>query len=300
MEPVLRAFECIRAFIARYCGSKIKSGYKFEIEKTLTREEALPFLPYACAAAYGYNGNFKEFLTPLGWTPILPFEIGFQDSELLPNDHSYFDKKTGLKISFAEKGGEVLIVIPGLLSSAGNEKNEVSRDIRNGLVRDPAKVINLAGGVPYVYVQAERAIASLLEMEKIKGKRVTLVGQCFGGSIVSYVALKRGMNAICLNSLQLGAGLQAQIGDEALKKADTLIQHLLVENDWLTRSKIVEGVDRILTFLHVRTPGNFGKKYLIPTAYASCFKSHGFVLGSLMVHLGHDKRATPRTLSSKN
>lgn len=293
---VSKIFLAIGSLFSRYFGSKLNCGYKFEFDKTLSQDEAAFYLPYVSIAAYSFCGKADEFVRPLGWTPIPPNEIQFKDSELLPTDYAYFDPKTGLKISFAEKGDEILFAIPGLIFSQGGGKNEKERNLLYGLLRDPAKGFNLLGGVPYVYSQAERVISSLLALERFKGKRVTLVGQCFGGSVASYVALKKAIPATCINSFQIGAGLQAEIGDETLKKADHLITHICVERDWITGSKSIEMIDRMLTSLRIRTPGNFGKKYLIPSAYQSASKSHGFVLGSLMAYLGHHKRATPRSL----
>jgi len=299
-QSVWRTFTFLPTLLSRYYGSKLQCEYQFGFKNILSQEEAASYLPYISAAAYGFTGNAEEFLLPLGWTPILPKDLNLIHSELTPTPYCYFDKSTGLKISFAEKENEILIAIPGLLFSAGSEKNEKARDYFNGIKRDPAKLINLSGGVPYVYLQAEQAINSLLELDRFKGKKITLVGQCFGGSIASYVALKKGLKAICFNSLQLGAGLQALIGDESLKKAEDYITHLCVQGDWLTTFRSIERIDRVLTYLHIRTPGNFGSKYLIPSAYSSSLKSHGFVLGSLMAYLGHDKRTTPKNLQQKS
>lgn len=297
-QAVVKPFLWLKDLFGRYLGSKLECGYRFGAEQKLTPKEAAQYLPFISASAYGFSGKADCFVLPIGWTPILPSELNFKDQNLLPNDHGYFDKKSGLKISFVEKEDQALIVIPGLIVSRGDEHSGTNRDCWNGFLRDPAKGLNILGVVPTAYLQAEEAITAFLALDRLQGKKITLVGQCYGGSIVSYVALKKGLKAVCFNSLQLGAGVQAKIGKEALRKADSLITHFLIENDWLTSSKIANVFDRILTFLNIRTPGNFGKRVIIPSAYSSSAEAHGYVLGSLMAYLGKNRRTLPEDLDA--
>ena len=294
---ILRAIPLLNAL---YLGSKARCSYEFSFKKTLSKEETAAYLPHAAAIAHVFTGNAEEFVLPLDWKPIAAEELAFSDPDLKSIGHAYWDKKTGLKMGLVEKGDEILIAFPGLPSSSESKHHKGSKDYLSMIRRDSSKPLNLLGYSPPCFSQAEKAVRSILALDRFKGKKISLVGQCWGGAVASYLALKLNLPAVSFNTLQLGVGLQAEIGDEALKRADQLITHVCVKGDFLTTLKSVEIVDRILSFLHIRTPGNFGQKVLIPSAYPSYSKSHAFVLGSLMHYLGHGERATPLSISQPN
>lgn len=51
---------------------------------------------------------------------------------------------------------------------------------------------------------------------------------------------------------------------------------------------------RVLSFIGIKTPGNFGKQYYIDTAYGKdATKAHTFIMGSMMKHLNFHERRLP-------
>ena len=116
------------------------------------------------------------------------------------------------------------------------------------------------------------------------------MGQSRGGGYAQYIALKNKQQAICFNSVPMGAGLQAEIPTEILNKAERYCTHLCVEGDLYNDNPYLSPFDRALSTLGVRTPGSFGHCYSIPTAYKSSGDTHSYVLGSLFSYLGYDKR----------
>ena len=92
--------------------------------------------------------------------------------------------------------------------------------------------------------------------------------------------------------MPIGAGFQFKLGSKALSEADSYVKHLVIKGDFVSDTSPVPDV--ILSGLGIRTPGNFGEKYRILSAYKESDKTHNFVLGSMMQHLGYDKRAKPK------
>jgi phosphatidylserine/phosphatidylglycerophosphate/cardiolipin synthase-like enzyme len=129
---------------------------------------------------------------------------------------------------------------------------------------------------------AEEEIKKIREILLFKEMKITLTGQSLGGSLAQYVALQQQIPAICLNSLPLGPGLQWEIGDQKLQKADDYVTHVGVEGDLSSTDSSAFGIaDFALNLLGIRTAGNFGKKYLVPSIYQTAQDTHRYILGSL-------------------
>lgn len=280
------------ASIKRYCGSKTNVGWKREFGKAMTREKAIEMLPYVGLVAYVHSCH-DTWSAPFGWSPISPESFCLHYPNVVGNDHCFLNQSSGLKVSLLERGNEVAVVFGAVGSLKGENKGK--KNCLTSLYSPQAHntVSNLSGIIPQLHLEAEGFVDTLLSHPRLYGKKVVFVGQCSAGSIASYVALKRGEKAICFNSLQLGAGLQYRIGTERLKKADQFVTHVSVAGDFLSYGKVTNTFDRALSFLGIRTPGNFGEKYELPSAYTSQMDTHEYVNGSFMQFLGYSQRDKP-------
>lgn len=275
-------------------------GYHFEPSRKLSKEELeTTYLDFFCHAAFSHKESPK-CLHPnwLGLDPTTfienPEEI---DSELEASGFSIYNKKTGLKITFLQKDDEIHLVFGALnalneiLAGSPGQQQVVNKNERE------AK-INYLGLSPQIYSETSQIAEKILKLPFFKEKKVTLVGQCFGGALASYAALELGRKAICINALQLGAGLQKNLGQDKLQKAEELITHIRVQRDYMSLS-LFTFIDLFLSAIGIRTPGNFGKKYEISTAFKSPTKSHVFALSSAMNYLGYDTRTMPSDVFKK-
>lgn len=270
-----------KEFSGTFMEELLGSGYHYRTEKQLSREELKTYLKYACANA-SVHLNDPSFIEPLGWKEL--------------KENRFFDPQTGLKISLYKKNDEIIVSFGALRS---NECEFSAEDPKNQELKQRGlgnAVMNLFGGIPKIYAQADGWITSLVSDPRFEKKKITLSGQCYGGSFASYLGLKHHINAVCINTLQLGAGLQQEIGHENLSRADSCVTHISIDNDYISDVPCSKLGDRIVSLIGLRTPGNFGHRYSIPSAFYSCQKTHYFALGSMMHHLGFHKRTRPSEL----
>ncbi|MFQ5730145.1 MAG: hypothetical protein ACE5GN_07270, partial [Waddliaceae bacterium] len=199
------------------------SGYHFFPEKKLSPDELRPYVKYALANASVHKSDSK-YVEEEGFSVVSPVE--FQPcpfGNIEAREKCFFDPKTGLKIAVFEKGDEVIVAFGALKSSEseiGGNENENKRLYKKGL-RDGAS--NLCGTVPDIYRQACAFTENLMRTPGMQNKKITLSGQCLGGSLASYIALKHKLKAVCYNPLAMGGGLQRDIGKDALRNAEDYI-----------------------------------------------------------------------------
>jgi hypothetical protein len=241
-----------------------QSEYRFSIEKNLTKTELKSYYPYGCAPGYTYGLN-PDYI-PHGWSVVKPV---------------FYNPQSGLKISFLQKGDEVILTF-------GSVEAKELKPKRNELARG-----SLLGMNPDLYKEASQRFSKLSSDPLLKGKKITLAGSCLGAAIASYVALKHKTKAVCFNSFPLGVGQQYDLGNERLRKAPDYITHISAKGDYTSDIAGYPVVDRILSAIGFRTPGHFGKRFRIPSAYKSMHDTHAYVIGNIMQHLGRDKRTKP-------
>ena len=268
-------------------------GYHRFFDKVLTREEVKPFLKYGCMAA-AVHSNKSSWMAPFGYTMISPEKIEAEmdgtPKNLKTNTSCFYNPVTGLKVGLYEKGNNILVGFGALDSSSTEEPDDERKEEMKNLFLKTG-TLNLLGGRPEIFEQANRFVTKLRALPAFKGKNIEICGQSIGGSIASYVALKQKLKAVCMNTLPLGAGLQCSIESEDLAEADEYITHVIVKGDIAADlPKIVGVVDSIASFIGLKTPGNFGQKMYVPSAYGHFLDAHNYFLGSLMVHAGFDKR----------
>ncbi len=291
-------------------------GYHLVMEK-LTPEEIEPHLRYIAQSGYAHTPKCS-LIGPFGYQPVDPKSIEIdmsapldkieilegsfkcnKNAELIKTEKCFADKNTGLKILVSEHANNKEIVLAfGDLSSLEIELKETSKKIWHRQTK--AVLCNLGGLVPELYTQAEslavQIIKKMSENLDYKYYTFTLVGQSLGGSLAQFVGLRNEIKTMCYNAVPLGPGLQKLIGNEKLKKADKHVIHVTAESDMASDLQGVGIFDSILSSLKVCTPGNFGQRYSIPSAYQKMQETHSFVLGSAMHHLNLNKRTTPQDL----
>lgn len=302
--------------------AKPQESYHFEMEK-LTPEQTKPHLRYMSLAGYAHTPK-RDLIEPFGYKPMDPESIGLNLSDLpgkveilegsvvnnktketTKTEKCFVDRNTGLKILVSANPDKKEIVLAfGDMNSLIPELKEGSKKAQR---QHQHAVWSNFGGKSELYQQADEVaneiIKSISQDPEYQDYKITLVGQSLGGGLAQYVGLRNGIPAMCYNAVPLGRGHQELIGDEKLKKADLLITHLSAETDYASDPRGIGMIDFALCASGIRTPGNFGKRTSIPTAYpgvSEMQKTHAFHFGSAMQHIGLDKRTLPADLIEKN
>lgn len=250
-------------------------SYSHKIKQELTKDTLTPFLPHIFAARAVDCHNAEDWTVPLGYHSVMPSEavISAESFELqmgrsADDEYFLFDPATRLKIAIFQKYDESgktnkFIISFGSLGARYNETAERAGDV---MTRALHATGNILGGETKLYKKADRFVEALLKTPAFEGAEVELAGLSLGGSLASYIGLKQGLPAVCLNSLTLGAGLQKKIGKDRLKDADKLITHIVVKGDryFADQHPVSKFFDKAAGRCGFRTPGNFGKKLYMP------------------------------------
>lgn len=205
------------------------------------------------------------------------------------------EERSGIKISVLENDSSEIIIAFGAKHSAKRvfgEDHAGYQQFEKAQSRSIAQ--NLAGFLPESHIKSKQIIEHLLSLPYFKNKKITLTGTCFGASLAQYTGLKLGIKAVCFNSLQLGQAAQQDIGYEKLAQADFWIEHVNARKDFLNDSRLYNLANHSLSFIGIKTPGNFGRQYCIPSAYKDSSKSHVFIMGSFIKYLGFNERSVPK------
>ena len=303
-----------------------------------------PFLRYAATNAAihtlddqrwieGFDDDSLRFIDPSDLAIDVP-GITIYDNK------AFIDQTTGLKASVAESNKEIIIAFgaidtfnhiiwtdqggPAILKQIeANGETEELKQKKDQVIKlqkilkrkqEIIAAYNLLGGVPDVYKQASELVFQI--KIRFPNRKITLTGQCFGGSLATYASLMNTLPAYCFNSLPLGAGIQNMLGDTRLSQGKDLITHISAKTDWISDNTKFSLFDTFLTYVcGIRTPANFGKRFTIQSAYEkhpsltsslpffrSSNETHDYILGSMLKILmptwkdaeGHDAtRAKP-------
>ena len=269
-----------------------EKGYHFEYENL---SSPIEYLPHASMTHYAHKTE-ADWIAPFGYKPVHPTNLNLQDPEVESRELCFFNPQTGLKVILAEKEDKIAVIFGALSSSNHELQNNPKQNAKIQKNLQAACVFNIAGTVPAIYQEAFSFSAKLLHHSYFQNKQITFVGSSFGGSLAAFVALKHERPAVCINGLQLGAGLQQEIGDKTLEKADKYITHIFMNNDYLNDPPLLSTIDKIFSRAGIRMPGNFGKRYKISTPYKSYKQIHSFIFGSFIHNLGFHKKTLPKEL----
>lgn len=273
------------------------TGYHRFGHSTLTKQELKPFLKYACMAASVHSSD-PDWVKLFGYTLISPKEMSLPGlpQSVEARENCFFNPRTGLKMALYQKDDQLLIgfgVITGGDSEAVNDADK--KRLRDSLLN--VAIANIAGIQPSLFDDANELFLLVKEHQKIRDKKITLVGQCFGASLTSYLALQHQIKGICMNPLPIGVGVQYKLGSDRLMQADKYLTHICAKGDYTSDQPLPLNIlDTFVNFIGFRTPGNFGKKVHIPSAYEKGWDTHRFMIGSMMAYLGYNNRIHPSDL----
>ncbi|MDR3624705.1 MAG: hypothetical protein P4L16_06155 [Chlamydiales bacterium] len=261
------------------------SNYKVKLQ-SLMQLEGREYLKHLACACYSYMGKNEWIEGILSVVDVSNFSC---DLEI--KDNFLFDRKLGLKLVLLESENNEVFIAFGAYDACAAllEDKKARKEAINA--QSLAIAGNYVGITPEIFKKAYQVVEQLKGKLEGKGKKVVLVGQSFGGILAQYVGLKSRVQAVCFNSIPLGAGLQWDLGERALEDTDHVI-HISAENDYVSDNRALAPVDYFVnTILGFKTPGNFGKRYSIPSAYADTFSIHTHIPGSMVHFLGHDVRS---------
>lgn len=278
-------------------------GYERSPKRILTQDETRALLPYACVCAASHSPNkpwtapfkisphaFAEYLDEATFEKLKSLGFTLYKDALINWDQAiklslFKDDKGKLILSFGDANANTVLYNQALESKAVSPQMKPSDAIARHMV-----IKSYLGA----HVEVFENLCKVMDIIKPKFAEASLclAGQCWGGTLASYVGIKMKISTICINSPALGVDLQQALGQD-LHKAKEWVTHVFTKGDWTQSDPLVGFVDWTLSRFGLRTPGSFGRKFEIPSAYTSYQATHIFFLGSVMHHLGFDKRTCP-------
>jgi hypothetical protein len=256
------------------------------------------------AAVHGQCGEWIREAQEHGFEPLNPKSLGIPlGVGELATETCIYDPKTGLKtMLFREASTNRLMVVFGALGSLGETPVEFADELRedharrvqmpdgkphNSTTHYYAVGQNLLGIRPALHLQAGDLMGRI--QAHLPGETLHCVGQCLGGSLATFCALKYGATATTFNSLALGAGLQAELTQSQLERAVDDIQVYSAYSDFISNPhRAVWGAGKAVNLLGIRTPIVLGNQLVIPTAYTKRQETHDYITGSLAAYLSRD------------
>jgi hypothetical protein len=268
------------------------TGYRSRFEGQLTQDQTKEMLRYASYGLLPFRYEEDKWAQPYGARIINPTTLNV-DVKKLPGkvqatDKTFIDKETLFKAVIVEDDHE-LVVAFGSMHSHWHDFSDSSLAKKQYHNQLGSVFTSFAGYLPPYYEQADALVEQLKKVAETKNKRFVVTGQSLAGSLASYVSLKQGVRGVCINAVQLGAGVQQSIGDAKLAKADQYLIHVTIDNEILSALPGLSIVDYGLSGLGVRTPGNFGRRFTIPSAFKSWRASHDYPIQSMMQYIGYNK-----------
>ncbi len=279
----------------------LRSSSVFDVDKmedqplTLSPLFAKSILKFAACSSASFN-NDEDWVKPFNYHFVKPFQnkIFLPVGNVRSHDYCFFSEETGLKVSVFENSREVIVAF-GAFNSGHTELPEERREPVAKKQIETIKA-NLMGETPCLYETAKKVVTLLLRHPKFDGKKFSVCGQSFGGSIAEYVGLSLRIDAYCFNSIMLGAGLSKQIPEKNKREACEFIRIISVENDFA--SDLIDARPHSFLTSMLGLPCHFGCRFVLPSAYSSMVERHIYMMGSLMHHLGYDVRTRTSALPS--
>ena len=259
------------------------SGYHFFSKRQLTPQEAKDILPTVSMCAFAHRSNPRW--VPDKYHPIEVNTLNVHAPDMQLEKHAFFDHRSGLKVLLVENGNEIMIsfgaidAINGCILTPDQQKEKVSNKSLN-----ISCVKNLLGGTPFIFTQADQFFNKLIQSPYLKDKKITLVGQCLGGSLAQFLALKHQLPCYGFNTFPIGPGLQQQIDPKTLKNADKFITHIYSKKDFVMDGKLYNFLNHFFNTIGIKTAGNFGKSYYIPAYFKKSSDIHIGILEALQKH----------------
>ncbi|MGM0440575.1 MAG: hypothetical protein ACQEP8_05635 [Chlamydiota bacterium] len=265
-------------------------------------------LPYAALASSTLHKD-ESWIEPWGmryWnisdiSPSVELPEGIES-----HSDCFFSPISGMKAFITERDNTIIIAFAPLFSSHTElPDQEHKKMVENQKIQVYSNIF--LGSKPLCCQHADQLVQTLLQHPLFKDHQVVLTGQCLGGMMAQYTAINNKLPARCFNTAPLGAGLQQKLGSKKLKEASSYVTHLSAAGDYVSDFTVYDKVFRIFDIIGLRVPGNFGKRYIIPTAYhhqdwgflRGAKNTHDYVLGSIMNHIGYNYRSHSGDLSDE-
>lgn len=275
------------------------TGYH-ENSSELNVEESKNYLRYVSYGLLPFRHEEDKWAEPFGGKIVAPTTLGIDFSKIPgqveAKEKSFFDSNNLFKTVVIEDENEMVVTF-GPLSSHWHDfdNSDTAKTRVYKLVF--STLLGFAGLDSLQYQQADAIVEQLKERAKQKNKTLVLTGQSLAGALASYAGLKHEVKAICFNSVQLGAGAQYSLGSNRLAKADEFVTHVNVKNEFLFATPLFNVFDKAVSTLGIRTPGNFGQRFHIPSAFDSGRAAHDYPIKSFMKHIGYNQEFLPNQLS---
>jgi hypothetical protein len=315
LRKITDIFHQAIVFPTRYFGSKsgtitlqgcqlkigAKEGYHLVLTP-LSKQETRSYVRYAATTAAVVE-NDDAWTTPFGYTCLSPLALSINPSLLPPNiqatNECFFDRSNGLKVTlFHNPNNNEIVICFGAIGSSTHELGSTKENSWLICKQYTQMFFSGIGAKMSIFEEARQLSKAIINA--CPTRNVKLVGMCMGGALAQYVGLQTETKAICFNSLAIGAGLQQAIGDGKLALADRYITHISCKEDWASgEHKFLTLIDRLFCAIGIRTPGNFGHHYSIPSApeYKTMYQIHTYLFGSVASHLGYHYRTLPSEMS---
>lgn len=326
--PIFQAFIQTVTFPLRYLGSKSWSlpgllfsapyklykklpffentGYSKNFKKHLTSPNHLmPYYKYLTASALSHD-NDQKWISGLNLNlhSFVGAQIDVKSISAHTEQHQFsiMDPHTGLKVQIVENDEEAIISF-GASGSCHCDIDDENVQKWLNITQKVTTLGNFIGYTPKIFEQACRAVDALSNAGCLTGKKVSLTGQNFGGTLAAYVALKKQLPAVCFNTIPFGVGVQYHLGNDLLSQADKYVTHLIAKNEILSDPRFTSIPDQVMGLIGLRTPGNFGQRFSFPSAYSNIIETHSYVMGSFRKILGfksiNTKTTEPENLVSE-
>lgn len=305
---ILSSIQSFFLFPLRYIGSKARvvgsPGYVLDRSNIqyLDGNQFKPYVKYVAATTTCF-GNNERWIKPFNFhilnlkneNFIFPKSVGLTEAK----EVCFFDHFTGLKVMVMTNDKDEVVICYGALGSAIKERRF---SLIEGWLHAINKVVAIVGSFlgfkPVLYEHASNLLTMIKDHPGFQNKKMVVVGHSLAGSFAAYAALKNQLPAVCFNSVPLGAGLQDNIDLKVLKNADKYVTQISCPYDFTSDLVGSQTLDKIFTFLNIRTPGTFGKRFFIPSAYNNGLGIHGLIMGSTMKLLGYNHNQTPADMSA--
>ena len=269
----------------RFSGRKIASRHPFPVAD-YSPDELISFAVLA-TCVHKWSAKWETAVAKVGMK-LVPGLEGLEG--LRCTERCTYHPDTGLKVlCFESLDASTRVLTFGAVNAIHEIiGKEQSPNLWNSVV------YNLVGGIPLVYEQAAQFVQHYRKQHQ-NTKRLVLVGHSLGGSLASYAGMMTNVHVVAFNSLPLGAGIQQQLGARRLEDAGRWVTHVCVENDFFAENALANKVDEVLSHMDIRTPGNWGRRVLIPAAkaYSSRREIHNYFLSSLLEFYGLPHRLLP-------
>ncbi len=273
----------------------LKCNARPQTTKELSPHEAKNFLPHCFASLTCWMQN-ENVVNRFGLKFFEPgknaLDLSGVPGKIEAKERCFFDEQTGLTaVILQSQDDKVFLCFGGVRSGDTIQAMDPAMRFKVLWRQRISAVKNLFGFKVGIYQQADALYQTLKQKKEFAGKKVILTGQSLGGSIASYVSAKNHVPSVCFNSIALGVRQQREIGEKNLLNAHEYVTHISAKGDFFNNYPLFNPADSVLRAIGICTPRNFGQKYQIPSAFEGLKKTHYFILGSMMHHLGYDPRA---------